>query len=90
MIKLTTAFLTLGVSMAISTTAIAQPGWWVGCNPEADWCRLLSGGADPRLAPGADPQWARGYVAPTHHRNMYMYVPRHSGRTHRTGTNDRY
>jgi hypothetical protein len=44
MIRLTTALLTLGVGMAIATTAIAQPGWWVGCNPEADWCRLLSGG----------------------------------------------
>jgi hypothetical protein len=48
---LTTALLTLGVGMAIATTAIAQPGWWQGCNPEADLCRLLSGGADPRLAP---------------------------------------
>jgi hypothetical protein len=28
MIRLTTALLTLGVSMAIATTAIAQPGWW--------------------------------------------------------------
>jgi hypothetical protein len=35
MIRLTTALLTLGVGMAITTTAIAQPGWWVGCNPEA-------------------------------------------------------
>ena len=33
---------------------------------------------------------APGYVAPTHHRNMYMYVPRHSTRTHRTSTNGRY
>ena len=81
MIRLTTALLTLGVGMAIATTAIAQPGWWVGCNPEADWCRLLS---------GSDPQSAPGYVAPTHHRNMYMYVPRHSTRTHRTSTNGRY
>jgi hypothetical protein len=32
MIRLTTALLTLGVGMAIATTAIAQ-GWWVGCNP---------------------------------------------------------
>jgi hypothetical protein len=89
-IRLTTALLTLGVGMAIATTAIAQPGWWQGCNPEADWCRLLSGGANPRLAPGADPQWAPGYVTPTHPRNMYMYAPRHSTRTHRTGTNSRY
>jgi hypothetical protein len=81
MIRLTTALLTLGVGMAIATTAIAQPGWWVGCNPEADLCRLYSGGADPQLAPR--------YVVPTHQRNMYMYAPRHT-RTHRTGTNGRY
>jgi len=85
MIRLTTALLTLGVGVAIATTAIAQPGWWVGCNPEAYWCGLLSGGADPRLAPGAP-----GYVAPPNHRSMYMYVPRHSTRTHRTGTNSHY
>ena len=67
MMRLTTALLTLGVGTAIATTAIAQPGWWVGCNPEADLCRLLSGGADPQLGPG--------YVAPTYPRSMYMYVP---------------
>jgi hypothetical protein len=44
--------------------------------------RLLSGGADPQLAPR--------YVAPAHPGNMYMYVPRHSSRTHRIGTNNRY
>ena len=43
MIRLTTALLALGVGMATATMAIAQPGWWVGCNPEADACRLLSG-----------------------------------------------
>jgi hypothetical protein len=90
MIRLTTALLTLGVGMAIATSAIAQPGWWAGCNPEAYGCQLLSGGADPRLAPGANPQWAPGYVTPTHPRNMYMYVPRHSTRTHRTGANGHY
>jgi hypothetical protein len=82
MIRLTTALLTLGVGMAIATTAIAQPGWWVGCNPEADLCRLLSGGADPQLAPR--------YVAPAYSGNMYMHVPRHSADTHRIGTNNRY
>jgi hypothetical protein len=82
MIRLTTALLTLAVGMAIATTAIAQLGWWAGCNPEADVCRLLSGGADPRLAPR--------YVAPTYPRSMYMYAPRHSTRTHRTGTNTLY
>jgi Protein of unknown function (DUF3551) len=29
-------------------------------------------------------------AALTHPRNMYMYVPRHSTRTHRTSTNGRY
>jgi hypothetical protein len=43
MIRLTTALLTLGVGMAIATTAIAQPGWWVDCNPEAYGCAFLSG-----------------------------------------------
>ena len=76
MIRLATALFTLGVGMAI-----AQPGWWVGCNPEADWCRLLS---------GSDPQRVPGYDAPTDRRNMYMYVPRHSTRTHRTSTNGRH
>jgi hypothetical protein len=82
MIKLTTALLTLGVGIAIATTAFAQPGWWVGCNPEATGCRVLSGGADPRLAPR--------YVAPTYPRSMYMYAPRHSTHTHRTSTTGRY
>jgi hypothetical protein len=82
MIRLTTALLTLGVGIAIATTAIAQPGWWVGCNPEADLCRLLSGGADPQLAPK--------YVAPRDHRSIYMYAPRHSTRYHRTSRNGRY
>jgi hypothetical protein len=85
MIKLTTALLTLGFGMAIATTAVAQPGWWVGCNPNADLCRLLDGG-------GSDPvvgnQWAPGYVAPTHRRSMYMYAPRHT-HTHRS-TNGGY
>jgi len=73
MIKLTTALVTLGVGMAIATTAVAQSGWWVGCNPEAPACRLYA---------GSDPQWTPGYVAPTHHRSMYMYAPGHGSRTH--------
>jgi len=82
MIRMAIALVTLGVAMAIATTAIAQPGWWVGCNPEAYGCAFLSGGADPRLAPG--------YVAPAHPRSMYMYAPRHGNRAHRTSTNGRY
>jgi hypothetical protein len=84
MIKLTTALLALGVGMAIATTTIAQPGWWVGCNPDAPACRVLDGGADP--------QWTPGYVAPTRHRSLYMYAPRHGSNTHvhRTHTNGGY
>jgi len=82
MIRLITALLTLGVGMAIATTAIAQ-GWWVGCNPDAPMCRVQTGSDDVRN------QWAPG--APTHHRSMYMYVPRHgSTHTHRTGINGNY
>jgi hypothetical protein len=69
MIRLTTALLTLAVGMAIATTALAQAGWWVGCNPEAPACRVYG---------GSEPQWPSGYVAPTHHRSMYMYVPPHT------------
>ena len=79
MIRLTAALLALGVCMATATMAIAQPGWWVGCNPEAPGCRVLSGGADPRLAPRD--------VAPAYPRNMYMYVPRYSTRTHKNRAN---
>ena len=49
MIRLTTALLTLGVGMAIATTAIAQEGWWAVCNPNAPMCRSLSG-PDPVVA----------------------------------------
>jgi hypothetical protein len=49
MIRLTTALLTLGVSMAITTaTAHGQNECFYGsCNPEASWCRLLCG-SDPQ------------------------------------------
>ena len=45
---------------AIASTARAQGEcWWVGCNPEADLCRLLCGSDDPRqtekLADGKHP-----------------------------------
>ena len=65
--RLKTALLTLGVSVAIATTAAAQ-NWWVGCNPDAPMCRLQT---------GSDPPWAPGSVAPTLHGSMYMYTPRH-------------
>ena len=74
MTRLMRALLTLGVGMAIATTAIAQ-GWWVGCNPDAPMCRVQTGSDDVR-------PWPPGYVAPTHHRRMYMYVPPHGSSTH--------
>ena len=45
MIRLMTALPTLGIVMAVATTAIAQGGecWWVGCNPEATLCRTQCG-----------------------------------------------
>ena len=44
MIRLTPVLLTLGVSMATATTALAQNGCFYGsCNPEASWCRLYAG-----------------------------------------------
>jgi hypothetical protein len=46
MVRLTTTLLTLGVSIAIATTAIAEGQnecLYGSCNPEASWCRLLCG-----------------------------------------------
>ena len=43
MIRLMTTFLTLGVSIATATTAIAQDGFFGNCNPNSTRCRLLSG-----------------------------------------------
>ena len=77
MIRLTTALLTLGVSMAIATTALAQNGCFYGsCNPEASWCRLLCG-SDPQQQ-NVRSQWVPGY---SHHRSMYMYA--HGNGTHK-------
>ena len=84
MIRLSTALLTLGVGMSIATTAIAmEPPGWCYCNPEAPACRVYCGSepSDPPQQQSVRNQWAPGYVAPTHHRSMYMYVPRHSTRT---------
>ena len=81
MIRLTTVLLTLGVSMATATTALAQNGCFYGsCNPEASWCRLLCG-SHPQQQ-NVRGQWAPSYVAATHHRGMYMYVPPHGSSTH--------
>jgi len=86
MIRLTTALVTLGVGVAIATTANAQ-GWWAdsGCNREAPLCRFMAG-PDPQQEYDPPP----GYVAPAHPRSMYMYAPRHGIRMHRTSTNGRY
>ena len=84
MIRLTTAMLTLGLGMAIATTANAQ-GWWVGCNPDAPMCRVQTG-SDPVVGN----QSAPGYVAPTRHRSMYMYAPQHGRNTHMHRTNGGY
>ena len=79
MIRLTTVLLTLGVSMAIATTALAQNGCFYGsCNPEASWCRLLCGSDPQQQNVRSQP----GYVAATHHRSMYMYVPPHGSSRH--------
>jgi hypothetical protein len=81
MIRLTTALLTLAVSVATATTALAQNGCFYGsCNPEASWCRLLCG-SDPQQQ-DVRSQWARGYATAPHHRSMYMYVPPHGSSTH--------
>ena len=79
MIRLTTALLTLGVSIASATTALAQGQCFYGsCNPEASWCRLLCGSDPQQQNVRSQP----GYVAATHHRSMYMYVPPHGRSTH--------
>jgi hypothetical protein len=82
MIRLTTALLTLGVSMATAATTLAQGqgGCFYGsCNPEASWCRLLCG-SDPQQQ-NVRSQWAPGYAAAPHHRSMYMYA--HGNGTHK-------
>jgi hypothetical protein len=42
MIRLMTTFLTLWVSIATATTAIAQDGFFGSCNPNSTRCRLLN------------------------------------------------
>jgi len=56
MVRLTIALLTLGILAATGTTAKAQECWWVGCNPEADLCRLLCGSDD------INSQWRAHYA----------------------------
>ena len=47
MIRLMTTSLTLGISIATATTAIAQDGFFGNCNPNSTRCRLLSGSNPP-------------------------------------------
>ena len=42
MIRLMTTFLTLGVSIAVAATAIAQDGFFGNCNPNSTRCRILN------------------------------------------------
>ena len=42
MIRLMTTFLTLGVSIAVAATALAQDGFFGNCNPNSTRCRILN------------------------------------------------
>jgi hypothetical protein len=64
MIRLMTTFLTLGVSIATATTAIAQDGFFGNCNPNSTRCRLLSGtNPQQQTVPS---QWHHGHAK--HHK----------------------
>ena len=83
MIRLTTALLTMAIGMAISTTAIAQGQgecWWVGCNPEADLCRLLCGSDD------VNSQWQAPYSSYySQQRSFHRHVKHHRKTAHYSG-----
>ena len=65
MIRLTTTLLTLGVSIATATTAIAQDGFFGNCNPNSTRCRLLSGtNPQQHTVPS---QWHHGHAK--HHKS---------------------
>jgi hypothetical protein len=75
MIRLTTALLALGVSMATVTTSIAQwqnECFYGSCNPEASWCRLLCG-------PGPQYQDIR---SPWYHRHARHHYAKHRHANH--------
>jgi len=83
MIRLTTASLTLGIGLAIATTTVAQGQgecWWVGCNPEADLCRLLCG------SDNVNSQWRAPYygVYPRQ-RSFHRHVKHHHEHRHYSG-----
>jgi hypothetical protein len=71
MIRLMTTFLTLGVSIATATTAIAQDGFFGNCNPNSTRCRLLSG-SNPQQQ-SVPSQWHHGHAKHHHakHHNAY-------------------
>lgn len=81
MIRLTTALLTLGVIIAIASTAQAQGDecFWVGCNPEAGVCRLLCGTDDPRQTEIGG-QWQAPY-ANAYPRRQYHRQAKHHHKT---------
>jgi hypothetical protein len=65
MVSLTTALLTLGVSMATATTAIAQDECFYGsCNPNSSRCRLLCG-SNPQQQ-NVRSQWHHGHAKHNH------------------------
>jgi hypothetical protein len=83
MIRLIVALLMLGVGLAIATTVTAQAQgecWWVGCNPEADLCRLLCGSDDVRS------QWQAPY-SPFYpqQRSIHQHAKRHHKPSHYSG-----
>ena len=67
MIRLMTTSLTLGISIATATTAIAQDGFFGNCNPNSTRCRLLSGSSpQQQTVPG---QSHHGHAK--HHHTKY-------------------
>jgi hypothetical protein len=82
MIRLTIALIMLGVVAAIASTVTAQAQgecWWVGCNPEADLCRLLCRSDDPRQTETGG-QWQAPYAG-AYPRHQYH---RHANHHHKT------
>jgi hypothetical protein len=87
MIRLTTALLTLGVIIAIASTVSAQAQgecFWVGCNPEADLCRLFCGSDDPRQTE-IGRQWQAPYASAHPRYQYHRHVKHHHKTAHYSG-----
>ena len=89
MIRLTAALLTLGIGIAMATTALAQGQsgcWWSGCNPEANLCRLLCGSDNPWPAPyyGAYSQ-QRYYSVYPQRRSFHRHIKQQHKPVHYSG-----